>query len=230
MPFFRKAFYVSTILAALSFTLLLSAREARADAIVITGGFSAIASPFTPPRYVSSAFDLQGTNFRATGGAGDAPAGSVRSSCASPCLQGATFSISSGTSLPVATLGGLTLDGQTRSGFFDGSGLAFTSGLVTIPLDAELQLTLTTTFSMSGTVNFQEINTLTGGLTGFTFSTDVVGSGIASFSLVFSNLTHEYEIRSARYDFQPVPEPTALLLFGAGLTGVVARYRRRVRT
>jgi len=227
MLFSRGSVFASTIFAVMFLVLLLLPREARADAIAITGGFSSITSPFTPPRYVSSGFDLQGTNFRAVGGAGDAPAGSVRSSCTYPCLAGATFSVISGTSLPTGTIGALILDGQTRGGFFDGSGLRFNTGFVTIPLDAESQLTLSTTFSMSGIVDFQEINLQGGGLTGFTFSTDVFGSGIASFSLVFSPISREYEIRSAQYDFQPVPEPATLFLFATGIVGLAARYRSR---
>jgi hypothetical protein len=121
---------------------------------------------------------------------GDGLRQQLGSTCPYPCTAGSTFAISGtrriGKESPTSVL---EIDGQSHTGFFVGPGEwpRFDTGSVTIPLDAGLELTLSTVFTMSGTINFVEFDLQRSVFTGCSFSADIFGSGIADISHFFSS-------------------------------------------
>lgn len=226
----RKAAFASSTLALLFLSLLVSAREARADAIVITSGFYSMSSPFhNIPVYKSFAYKFVGDNFQNSGGQADGPTRNVGSNCGNPCLAGESFSLNSHGGL--STFGRpsfLHVNGVSHFGYAGGP-LLFTTESMTIPLDAGPELTLTAPFMMTGTFTFFEIDPNGTGSTGYTFSSDVTGSGMATVFLVFSQTTHSYEVINVNYNLTAVPEPATMILLGTGLAGIAARGRKRRR-
>lgn len=229
MPFVQKAAFASSTFVLLVFTLLFFPSEARADVIVITSGQVSIGGPASPSRgaWRSVGFNFAGNGFGASGGVADGNTQGINSPCSfSPCQPGAVVFPNSGVTLD--GIGQATVNGTTSGAWWFGqdSHLVFNGAGIVIPDSTAATLTLTSTFTMTGTVIVHSLD-----LPGqpIIFSTDVSGSGIATLTLQYiSNLGPPgYVLTRVSYDFTAIPEPTTLFLLGTGLAGLAARHRRR---
>lgn len=141
-------------------------------------------------------------------------------------LNGANFSLGQMLTVNSAITGGslfapstVVYNGVTHVLFFEAQ-ITFAPFSVTLPLDANAT-TITAPFTItSGTLNFFS---QPGHVPVFNF--DVSGSGIATIHLQAFN--GGFIATDITYDFVPVPEPATMFLMGAGLTGLLARKRRR---
>ena len=193
----------------------------HADPLFITSGTLNIEGPIGGPD-----FTLSGTNFFVSGDGGDRGAVALQTGCV-PCLSGRLISVQAffvGSSLGG---GGVTVDGMSFSGGFAGT-FSLTGPLIEVPFSLS-NLTITTPFTFVGNLNVCPDSCV---VRPPVFSVSMIGGGTATFDLIFSGLNLQgvpiFTFRSVTYNFE-VPEPTSILLLGAGLTVLSTAIRRRRR-
>ena len=212
----------------LAFFLALTSSAIRANPIIITSGSLSVTGFAGIPSY-----SFSGANFSAT--AVGADFGNTGPASCFPCVSGNVISTNSTFAGSTLGHGTVTINGTTFSNVFIFGSLMFTGPSITMPVTGLANFTLTTPFTLSGSL---------GGCFGsqlscdtVVFSTDVSGSGLASIQFqAFIDLQGQtlFQFQSITYTFNntTVPEPASILFLTSGVAALAAsklRLRARAR-
>ena len=198
---------IFTVLCTMLLFVAFTPSKTHADPIVITSGTLTVTGLNGGPRYTFS-----GNDFSASGGAERGALG----------LQ-ARAVFTSGSVVDVgAIFAGSSL--EPHGGVF-----TFTGPPIIVPFSLTT-LTITSPFEFSGTLLTCPQTCFLGPVIS---RFDLVGSGTATFTLLFSGLGSNgipiFTFQSITYNFE-VPEPASVLLLGGGLAALGAELRRRCRS
>ena len=192
----------------------------RADPIVVTSGTITVSGLAGGPH-----FNLSGNNFTATSLGGDT--GNFQLQHCAPCVAGQTFGV--GGSFIGAQLGGggtATINGMSFSGVGYSGNISLGGNSFVVP-SVMTNVTITVPFTFSATLNGCNGSCLVNPVI---FTVDLVGSGTATAVLNFSGLDSMgrpiFFFSTATFQFEEVPEPASILLFGSGVAFLTAKLRR----
>jgi hypothetical protein len=203
--------------------ILLSVRPATADPVLITGGYLDMTS-------TTGSLLLQGEEFMLTGGV-SATDGVfqpwLQCNLIPSCIPGAMLDLDArwtGSSIRSATV---TLHGETFTNV--GGATSTTSASVNFtgsaiaPAFVGETATLVAPFVFQG--QFTHLNASFERLV-----ETLTGEGTVTVLLRRNATLATWNYATAKYEFQPIPEPATVLLTAAGITTLLARRRRSRRT
>jgi hypothetical protein len=204
--------------------MLFSARPATADPILITGGYLDMVS-------TTGSLLIQGDDNFTLSAAVSATDGVfqpwLQCRLTPSCVPGAMLDLGArwvGNSLRNATA---TLHGET---FTDVGGLTSTAGAaVNFTGSAIAPMFVGDTATIIAPFRFQgEFSHLTSAFQRVVES--LTGEGTVTLQLQRNATLGAWNYTSARYDFEPIPEPATVLLTAAGITTLMVRRLQRRRT
>ncbi len=194
----------------------------RADPIVVTSGTITVSGLAGGPH-----FNLSGNNFTATSLGGDTGNFQLQSACA-PCVAGQMLGV--GGSFIGAQVGGggtATINGMSFSGLGWSGNIGLGGNSFVVP-NVMTNVTITVPFTFTATLNGCQGSCLVNPVI---FTVSLVGSGTATALLNFSGTDSMgrpiFVFSTATFQFEEVPEPASLLLFGSGVALLTAKLRRR---
>ena len=204
---------------------LLTPASIKADPVVITSGFLSVSGGI----FAGPVYSFAGQGFSASG---QGEPGNTGPQQCSPCVGGSLLTLNAnfaGSSLGSGTaiINGVSFNNMTFAGQ-----IQFFGSVVLPSIPSDITLTAPFTFNgfMFGCVNLSHVDCSPQVAV---FNIDVTGQGLATVQLAFEGLSGSgqplYAFRSVRYDFQAVPEPSAILLLGGGLVSFVFRWKKRRR-
>jgi hypothetical protein len=211
----------------LIFVVALTPSVACADPIVITGGAFSVIWPIRSPIY-----SFVANNFSMNASGGDMAFNTPERFCF-PCVAGAVIQ-------PDATFidetlgqGIVALNGSTFLNVDFFGPITFTGPSVVMPVSDAAFLTLTTPFTMSGTLGGCMMSHFI--CSPIVFSTEVTGSGLATiqfFSYLDPLRGRLFQFQSVTYTFEntTAPEPASIAMLLSGIaTFAVAKLLRKTR-
>jgi hypothetical protein len=210
----------------LAFMLAVTSSLTHADPIVITSGSLSVSGFSGSPVY-----GFSGPNFSATGTGLEF--GNTGPALCSPCVSGDVISPNSIFGGLALGFGTVTINGATFNNISIGGLLTFTGPGVIVPVTDSTSITLTTPFTLSGSID----GCLEPHLVCQTvvFSTAVSGSGIATIQLhgIVDSQGHVlFDFQSVTYSFTDttVPEPASILFLTSGVAALAGAKLNRRRT
>jgi PEP-CTERM motif len=210
-------------LCSLVLIVVFSPTPTRADPIVVTSGTITVSGLAGGPH-----FNLSGNNFTATSVGGDTGNFQLQNSCA-PCVAGQTLGV--GGSFIGSQIGGggtATINGMSFSGLGYQGQIHLGGNQFVVP-SVMTNVTITVPFTFSATLSGCANGSCL--INPVIFTVDLVGSGTATALLNFSGLDSMgrpiFFFSTATFQFEEVPEPASILLFGSGVAFLTAKLRRR---